>query len=348
MRNQIITQDLEEIAREPLNFDDLSGKTVLITGASGFFPAYLVETLLFLNEKKNLNIKIIGLVRNLEKAQKRFAHYQEREDLELDTQSLSHPLRFSGPIDFVIHAASQASPKYYGKDPVGTLMPNVIGTYHLLELAREKKSQGFLFFSSSEIYGQSLDREPLHEKSFGITDCFQVRACYAESKRMGETLCLSWGHQYRVPVKIMRPFHVYGPGMALDDGRVFADFVADIVAQRNIVMKSDGTATRSYCYLADATRAFFTIWLKGSNAEAYNVGNEAAQASVLDLAERLVKLFPERGLRVERWKAPEPNLNYLPSPISKLSPNTRKIQELGWSPRYSIEDGFRRAVQSYL
>src|SRR5262249_53731189 len=159
----------------------------------------------------------------------------------LIVQDVCQPVTIDGPVDYIVHAASQASPKYFGRDPVGTLSANVLGTRHLLELARQKQSRGFLYFSSAEVYGQ-LDpaRIPAPESACGPVDPLDVRSCYAESKRMGETMCVCWAYQYGVPARIVRPFHTYGPGMALDDGRVFSDFVAAIVQERDIVLTSNG------------------------------------------------------------------------------------------------------------
>ena len=139
---------------------------------------------------------------------------------------------------------------------------------------------------------------PTRETEYGYLDPATVRACYGESKRMGETLCVAYHAQYGVPAKIVRPFHTYGPGMDLSDGRVFADFVADLVARRDLVMKSDGRAQRAFCYLADATVGFFTVLLRGEAGAAYNVGNPDAEVSILELARTLANLFPERGVRV--------------------------------------------------
>ena len=162
---------------------------------------------------------------------------------------------------------------------------------------------------------------------------------------MGETMCVSWLHQYGVPAKIVRPFHTYGPGINLDDGRVFADFISDIVNNRNIVMKSDGKAIRSFCYIADATVGFFTILLKGENGQAYNLSNNLAEVSILELANLLVKTFPEKNLTVERKD--NGNSEYLKSEINKCSPDVSKIKGLGWQPKYSLEEGFKRAVESF-
>ncbi|MBI3891533.1 MAG: NAD-dependent epimerase/dehydratase family protein, partial [Candidatus Wallbacteria bacterium] len=246
----------------------------MVTGANGFLPAYMVETLLYLNETHAAGIRVLALVRDTARAAARFAAYAGRDDLRFQTQDLGLPLPPALSADVIIHAASQASPKFYDPDPVGTLKPNVIGTANLLDLARDCSAGHFLFFSSGEVYGQPAEPAGLiGETARGYVDPTAVRSCYAESKRMAETMCVAWHHQFGVPVRIVRPFHTYGPGMRLDDGRVFADFVADIVQGRDILLQSDGSALRAFCYLADATVGFFTVLLKGKVAEAYNIGN---------------------------------------------------------------------------
>ena len=167
-----------------------------------------------------------------------------------------------------------------------------------------------------------------------------MRSCYAESKKMGETMCVAWQHQYGVPVKILRIFHTYGPGLALDDGRVFCDFVADLVGGRDLKLTSDGMAIRAYCYLGDAVAGYLAVLLKGKN-EAYNVGNSRMAVSVRELAERLVALFPEKELRL-RHTPPEYAAGHLHNGVSRICPDTSKLEALGWEPRHSIESGFRR------
>ena len=347
MRHHIVTEDLEAITRAALPWDDLAGRTVLVTGAAGFLPAYMVETLLFLNEKRpDQKTRVLGLVRHEGRARARFAAYEGRPDLKLVVGDVSGPVDFGEPVHYIIHAASQASPKYYKSDPVGTLSANIAGTQRLLEMAREQGTKSFLFFSSGEVYGRISDAQvPTREDDYGPVDPMDVRSCYGESKRMGETLCVAWHAQYGVPARVARPFHTYGPGMSLDDGRVFADFVADIVAGRDIVMKSDGRATRAFCYLADAAAGFFTVLLKGTSGEAYNVGNDKAESSILDLALRLVALFPEKDLRVVQQ--PVPTDGYLQSKISRGCPEISRARALGWEPTTTIEDGFKRTVLSF-
>jgi nucleoside-diphosphate-sugar epimerase len=345
-RHPVIEDDLRRIVSHPLPWDLLFGKTVLISGASGLVPSYILETLLYLNETAHGDIHTIALVRNRERAMRRLGHLTGRPDISFVVQDVRD--RYSGPnaVDFVIHAAGQASPKFYGTDPVGTFAVNVLGTWRMLELAKEASSEAFLFVSSGEVYGRVQDPSiPLTETLFGSIDPLNVRSCYAEGKRAGETLCACWHSQYGVPTKVVRLSHTYGPRMDLDDGRVFADFVADLVARRDIVLKSDGTARRPFCYLADSVTGIFTVLLRGSKGEAYNLGADS-EISILELAERLCRLFPERGCNVVR-RAREPGDTYIPSSISAGNFDLSKIRSLGWQASTGIEEGFRRTVKSY-
>ena len=346
--NPIVMEDLEFIVSVKLPWDRLEGKNILIAGANGFLPAYMVEAILFLNDnrfKKKANI--FALVRNKERALHRFVSCGKRNDLKYIVQDVCAPLVLTEKIDFIIHAASQASPKYYGIDPVGTISANTIGTANLLKVAVEKECEGFLFFSSGEVYGEARKEDMLtKENVYGYIDPLALRSCYAEGKRAGENMCVSWNQQYKVPVKIIRPFHTYGPGMRLDDGRVYADFISDVISGRNIIMKSDGSAIRSFCYLADAVVGFFTVLLKGKNAEAYNIGNEE-EISIRDLAHMLVRMFPEKNLKIEINKDITQE-GYIKSKISRNCPDTLKIRALGWKAAYSLEEGFRRTVESFL
>lgn len=349
MNPTIVEEDLQNIVDSDIPWGEFEGKNILITGANGMLPSYIVETILFLNDHKlKEKAKVFAVVRNIEKSQKRFRKYLNRQDLIFIIQDIKYPLEISDRIHYIIHAASQASPKFYGIDPVGTLIPNTIGTYNCLEFARKNDTDSFLFLSSGEVYGAiEKNNTPITENLFGKSDPTIVRSCYLESKRMGETMCIAWNKQYGVPTKIVRPFHTYGPNMQLDDGRVFADFVSDIIHKRNIVLKSDGSAKRTFCYLSDATIAFFMVLLKGNCGEAYNVGgNENFEMSVLELANTLIRLFPENDLKIIQSLDHSGN-GYLKSEINRLIPDISKIQKIGWTPKISISDGFQRTVRSF-
>lgn len=347
LRTPILEQDMRMITNVNLPWDRFSNKTIVISGANGFLPAYMIETLLYLNDTKNLELKIIGIVRNQIRGQHRFKNYLQRSDLKLLVQDVSKSFTIDEKIDFIIHAASQASPKYYGTDPVGTLSANVLGTYHLLELAKKHEVENFFYFSSGEVYGEvNPEQIPTKETTFGYVDPMNVRSCYAESKRMAENMIISYAHQFGLPVKIVRPFHIYGPGIKIGDGRVYSDFIADIINNRDIVILGDGLAVRAFCYLSDATMGFFTVLLQGKNSEAYNIGNPNCTLSIMELATRLTYEFKDRNLKVVKKSRPDQS-NYIPSKITINTPDISKSVELGWQPCISIEEGFRKTVESF-
>lgn len=344
--HRIIFEDVDAIASAKIDWDRFKNKTVLISGAYGFLAAYLVYTFLRINEKYHIECKVIGLGRSKDKAAKKFGILLERNDFEFVINDVSEPLAIKDKIDFIIHAASKASPKDYGSDPVGVINANVLGTNNLLELAKVNSVASFLYFSSGEVYGiVPAEKIPIKETDYGYIDITNVRACYSEGKRLGETMCVSWAYQHHIPAKIVRPFHTYGPGMDLNDGRVYADFISDIVNNRNIVMKSDGSAIRPFCYLKDATEGFLRVLVDGKNGEAYNIGNPAEEVSIIDLADKLAGLYPAKKLSVQRKE--QSKQGYIQSPILRNSPNIEKAEGLGWHPSTSIETGFKRTIESY-
>ena len=346
--NPIIREDLERIASVNLPWDTLRDKTVLVTGGGGFLAAYLIKSILAIGRLNKLNIQIICVARNTRSVKVRLSAYLGSPDLLIVQHDIAQPLASDFPrADFIVHSASQASPKYYGVDPVGTLLANTAGTMYLLEHAVKSQAERFLFFSSGEVYGVPVDpNQMLGEQDFGYLDPMIVRSCYAESKRIGETMCAAWAQQHGLHTSVVRPFHTYGPGMALDDGRVFADFVADVVAKRDIVLRSDGLAKRPFCYIAEATVGFLSVLLTGDKAEAYNVGNPAAEISIRDLATLIAGLFPERGVGIQ-FQMPVSSDAYVKSPITRSCPAIDKIKGLGWAPTYGLQDGFRRTIQSF-
>jgi len=346
MRNHIIEQDLDFIVSANLPWEDLSHKTVLISGAAGFLPSYMVETLAFLNQTKYLNIRIIALVRHISKANARFAHLLGKSYLQLLEQDVCTPLHIDEPIDYIIHAASFATPKMFDNDPVATILPNVIGTKNLLELAVQKNISTFLFFSTSGVYGFVPDQNyPIKEDDFGALNPMHPSSCYLESKRMGENMCSCWHKQHNVPVKIVRPAITYGPGLDLKGGRSFEDFTSCIVENRDIILHSDGNAIRNFCYIADATLGFFSVLLKGKNGEAYNIATDH-EISIKDLAQELVtNIFPERNLQV-LFKYDQ-SKQAIRTNFSRTTVDISKAKSLGWTLSFPIKEGFKRVVASF-
>lgn len=346
--NKIINNDIKEID-EFINPTSFFNKSILITGGSGFLPAYLVEYFLFLNQKyKKQTICVIILVRDLQKAKKRFKNYLINNYFKIYKHDVAEYFNYGGEIDFIIHAASQASPKFYGLDPVGTFSPNVIGTNNLLKLGFEKKIKSFLFFSSSEVYGNSIDflHKDILETDFGEIDPNKVRSCYSLSKKMGENICRSWSKQFGIEVKIVRPFHTYGPGMSLDDGRVYADFVRSVVNKKNITINSDGKAIRSYCYVKDATIGFLKVLTSGKSNFPYNIGNPNETYSVNELAKIIINISNNSNMRYIK-KQKYLKSNYLKSEVSRLVPNIEKLIDLGYVPSTKVQEGFNKTILSY-
>lgn len=342
--------DVAVIAARDLPWEKLSGARVAVTGAGGFLGGYLLRTLLALHRlgKVAQPVQVVAMVRDAARARTSLGGLLEQRGLELlewDLNRIAVPEL--GQVNYVLHAASQASPRFYGTDPVGTLLPNTVGTAGLFEALRASSDpRGFLFVSSSEVYGAVASQEGLAETHYGIVDPATVRACYAESKRMGETMCLAWGQQYGLPAYIVRPFHTYGPGLTPHDGRVFADFAFNVVRGENIVMNSDGSARRAFCYAGDAVAGFFSVLLKGTPGLAYNVANPAGELSVMELAELLVGLFPEKGLHVERRVPTDANA-YLQSTYNRLVPDVARLQSLGWKAGITPSQGFRRMIEAH-
>jgi dTDP-glucose 4,6-dehydratase len=340
----IVRGDTEHVLAADLPWARLSGTRVVVTGAAGFLGGGLVRALLALHPSGRVErpLQVVALVRDPARARQRLADVADDPQLlwlPWDLNRLAVP--DLGAPDFVVHAASQASPKFYAHDPVGTLIPNAVGTAALLQASAG--AQGFLFVSSSEVYGAATTPDALQETRFGALDPATVRACYAESKRLGETLCVAWHAQHGLPTVVVRPFHTYGPGLMADDGRVFADFAYAIARGEPIVMTSDGSARRAFCYGSDATAGVLTAMLRGAPGQAYNLANPRAETSMRELAELLVARFAARGARLERR---EPPSGYLPSPFNRLVPDIARLQALGWTPHVGLAEGFDRFIEA--
>jgi UDP-glucuronate decarboxylase len=348
-KNRIIAEDLFAIAQARLPWQRLNGKTVMVTGGGGFLAAFLIKAILGVSQLHHLNTRVICCARSMRNVELRLADYLDDTSLSIVLHDVNLPFdQEMLRADFVIHAASQASPVYYRTDPVGTLLANSVGTINALQYAQRSISEKFIFISSGEIYGiPTPELDFLSETDYGYLDPMQVRSCYAESKRLSETACVAWAQQFGLNTSVIRPFHTYGPGLDLQDGRVFADFVSDVVVARNIQLHSDGQAVRAFCYIADAILAFLSVILKGETQQAYNVASPDAEISMIDLAKLLVNLYPERQLKVQ-FNSAEKSADYLVSPVKRSVPSIAKIQKLGWSPSIDLTTGFKRTIDSFL
>ena len=340
MMNSILIEDVENIIKENIGWEKLKNGTVIITGASGMIGMYSMAVLIALNDVKNYNIKIIAVVRNEAKLP---AFVRDREDVEVLLHDVTEPFEYEGNIDYIIHAASPASPLIMQNQPVETIADNTLGTFYTLELAKQKNSKGYIFISSREIYGQPDEgQEYFFENTYGFVDQLNPRSCYSEGKKAAETMCLSFKEEYGLNVKIARLAHTYGPGMSIYDGRVQADFLKNVFHDEDIVLKSEGTAVRTYTYISDAVSAIYRILLS-SDEMVYNIGNESCKVSIRQLAETLVDIYPEKRLKLVFDIPKGGTKGTAPYTLGIL--NSEKIRSIGWDPKHGVKDGFKRTLE---
>lgn len=337
----VVARDVEEIVARDLPWQQLAGSTVLVTGANGMLPSYAIYTLLALNDQRDAGITVLGLVRNETKARRVLAGVVDRPDFTLLVQDVTTPLRLDGPLDYVVHGASAARPALHASDPVGTMKANTLGTFGLLDLCVAKHSRGFVLMSSSEVYGrQPAGTELIKETSYGGLDILDPRACYSEGKRAAETICTLYRAQHGIDTTITRFGHVYGPGMALDDGRVQADFAANVVNGTDIVLNSDGSAVRTYTYVADAVAGMFYALLLGTEP-AYNVADPQGLVSIRQLATLFTQVRPERGLRLIFTDEADARAY---NTAKGLGLDSARLAALGWRPAIDLPTGLDRMV----
>lgn len=341
----IILEDSHQIINEDLPWQNLKNKKILITGATGFIASNLINFLFILNKEKKLNLSVIGMVRNLNKASEKFKHINDSNFLTFTNKSILKPIGFSENFNYIFHMASIASPKYFKKDPIGVVLPNTQGTINLLNLAENNKLDKFIFFSTSGINGFVDDNmRPISEEEFGGLDPAIQENCYLESKRMGESLCIAWHKQKKIPIQIVRPAITYGPGVPLDDGRSYADFISSMVNDKDIILFTKGEAIRNFCYIADFISGLFYVLFKGNNGEAYNVSTEE-EYSIMELALLLVNdIYKDKKLKI---KVNQQNNSFMRVQYKKTTVSTKKLRALGWKLNHSIKSGMTRTISSY-
>ncbi len=325
-----------------------SGKTVLLTGAAGFLGSQFVHYFLQLNDSGALGkpCRLVVWDNFLRGLPSWLEALQGRDGLVCEKKDIIEKHDY-GNADFVIHAASIASPIFYRQYPIETMDANVIGLRNLLDAAVVRPIESFLFFSSSEIYGDPDPASiPTSESYRGLVSCTGPRACYDESKRFGETLSVNFWQAHKVPVKIVRPFNNYGPGLRITDRRVLPDFFRDVLADKNLVLLSDGRATRTFCYASDAIQGYLRALLSDHNGESFNIGTETPEISMLELA-RLVVGASGKPLEVEYQKSDDPK--YLTDNPVRRCPDISKARRLlNYEPTVALAEGLRRTYEYYL
>jgi len=339
--SDIIKEDVKTIANNlKAEAPRLAGKTVLISGGAGFLGKYFLSVFNYLNENVlEKPVRVISVDNYITGT--RDARWEFNNEHIMDVWAdVTHPLPVREDIDYIIHAAGLASPVYYMKYPLETIESAVTGAKNLLELAVKNKGlQGFLFFSSSEIYGDPDPASvPTPETYFGNVSSVGPRACYDESKRLTETICSIYHDRYSVPVTVVRPFNVFGPGMNHDDRRVVPMFAYQALNGTTLSVHGDGLQTRTFCYITDAMTGFLKVLLAGKPGEAYNIGNDQNEISMKDFAAGFADIIPGATHETVSY----PDTYPAGEPMRRCPDLTKASEHLNYAPDVSLHQGLHR------
>lgn len=335
--------DIARVTHNIPNVDYLYGKTVLITGATGMICSPITDIIVWLNQNYSAGIRLILAGRNREKISSRFAGVLSDLDYEYIEFFATRSQNINLRVDFIIHGASNANPSVYASEPVETLMGNIVGLQNMLELARKNSGSRLIYISSSEVYGKRAmeSNQPYKEEEYGYIDILNPRSCYPNGKRAAETLCVCYGQEYGVDSVIVRPGHIYGPTITKTDTRATAEFTRDVVAKRNILMKSAGDQLRSYCYSLDCASAVLAVLINGGSLNAYNISNKASIVSIRRMAEELAS---QGGVDIIFENPSDAEIKSY-NLMTNSSLDSTKIEALGWKAEFGIMDGVNRTLR---
>lgn len=356
--NKIEVEDWRNFAQHFPLLEELRGKSIGITGATGLLGSCMVNCLLDLNDMHKLDMTIVCFVRDLDKASDMFSRPRHAQNFDTNYDykenysnclilmrhdfGKSQELRLDVRIDYLIHFASPTASQYFVKRPVETMLTDFDGTAQVLRFGLMKNTPSIVNVSSLEVYGSIYeDTHPLTEDQQGYIDPMQTRSSYPIAKRAAECLCHAYAQEYGVHVKTARLAQTFGAGVNQEDNRVFAQFARNVIAGEDIVLHTTGELSRCYCYTTDAIEAILYILLRGEDGEAYNVANEESYISIIDMARFLCKEFNPSIQPVIELKE---GMGY--SPMTKLRLSCKKVHQLGWKPRHDLRTMFDRLILS--
>ncbi len=329
--------DLLDIFQKDLPWSELSGRNILITGSTGLIGGCLVDSFM---RNPYRDYHIYACARNYKNAMLRFEKYMDLDAFHFLKYDVLHPLNCDVNFDYIIHAASYASPNAFVHNPVEIMKSNLIGVINLIEYGLRHQLKRFIYISSGEVYGEG-DGRIFEEEYSGYVDCMKPRSCYPSSKRAAETLCVSYAEEYGVDVVVARPCHIYGPNFLENDNRVYAQFIRNVLNGSDIVMKSSGEQVRSWCYVVDCISAIMYILLKGEKGQAYNIADRRATISIRELA----AIIAEIGQKAVIMDVPSAMESSGYNVVSRSVFSTAKLEALGWSIEGSIKEKMEKTIQ---
>lgn len=342
--NRFYQEALKNVEKQ-IDINKLDGKKFLITGATGLIGSFLVDFLLYLNEKYNFSIKIYAMSRSEEKIKKRFSYFKDKyENIIFLEQDVANPINLEEMVDYIVSAASNADPIKYSLYPVETIITNILGTKNILDFARKNPKTKVLFTSSMEVYGKIDNKYSFSENDYGLINYNEIRSSYPEGKRVAEILCRSYFEEYGVKSIICRLGYIYGPTMINSDSKVIAQFIKNVMNGENIILKSKGEQKRSYCYVADAITGMLIALIKGKSGEVYNIANSNSIISISDMANLFAYM---NNLKVE-FKLPDQIERKGFSNSQNSIINESKLKNLGWNPIYNMEKGIKNTLDVLL
>lgn len=341
--SKLYLEDILYVSKICVPWEKLQDRSVMLSGATGLIGSFLIDTILEKNFNDGLNTTVYALGRNEEKAKIRFCRHINDRHFVFVPYDVKLPFvdEDLGTVDYVLHLASNTHPMQYATDPIGTITTNIIGVLNMLDFAVKHHAVRFAFSSSNEIYGENRgDVELFDEDYCGYINSNTLRAGYPESKRCGEALCQAYLIQKGLEFVIPRITRSYGPTMLMSDTKVISQFIKKGFAGEDIVLKSFGTQYYSFQYVADTVAGLLTILLCGECGKAYNIAEEHSDIMLKDLASLIASM---NGVKVV-YEKPDPVEAAGYSKATKARLDGKKLQALGWKPRYNIESGIERTI----
>lgn len=344
MRSSVYQEDLEYISRAGcIDWKRLKRKTIFVTGGTGLIGSTVINGLLYADKKFDFGLQVIALVRNLKKAKEQFRPYYWGDALKFMEGTVENLPPVQNSVDYIIHGASPTASLYFIHHPVETIQTAVQGTKNILEMAKAHKVESIVYLSSMEVYGAPLTDELIPETRGCTLDSLAVRSCYPIAKRLCESLCAGYDSEYDVPAMVIRLAQTFGPGVSMNDDRVFAEFARSAIHSIDIELQTFGTSKRMYLYTADAVTAILTVLLSGKQGESYNAANPETYCSIVEMARLVAREIAQGDIHVHVPSTVLEGNSKFPPP-HHLNLDVRKIKDLGWMPSIDLKGMYLRMM----